>query len=158
MIINMGTPLQQHVFLYAKNYPIISCTQQNLELQGLRKTKIILTYFMLIHTLYSAEQLQCPLKFSLAAQTSLSYSPSCVLCLTPSLPDTGDAASVGTINIQSSLLSGLELQVSILCLSGVVGVWHRLRFHRGKRWQELCGAPLAEYSLLCDAATSRWLC
>lgn len=58
----MGTPLQQCVVPYAKNYPIFSCTQHNLESQVLVKTKIILTYFMLIHTLHNAEQLQCPLK------------------------------------------------------------------------------------------------
>lgn len=138
MIINMGTPLQ-HVVPYAKNHPAISCTQQNLELQVLMKTKIILTYFMLIHTLHNAEQLQCPLKFSLAAQTSLSHPPSYVLCLTPALPNIGDAASVGAINIQSSLLSGFGLQVSIMCLSGVVGVWHRHRFHREKDGRNCVG-------------------
>lgn len=62
MIINMGTPLQQYVVPFAKNYPIISCTQHNLEFQVLVKTKIILTYFMQILSLHNAEQLQCPLK------------------------------------------------------------------------------------------------
>lgn len=52
----MGTPVQQYVVPYSKNYPIISCTQHNLELQVLVKTKIILTYFMLIHPLHNAEQ------------------------------------------------------------------------------------------------------
>lgn len=74
----------------------------------------------------------CIFAFSLTAQTSLSHPPSSVLCLTPAQPSAGDAASVGTINIQSSLLSGFELHISIVCSSSVVGVWHRCRFHREK--------------------------
>lgn len=59
---NRGTPVHQYVVPCSKNYTVISCSQQNLELQVLVKTKIILTYFMVIHTLHNAGQLQCPLK------------------------------------------------------------------------------------------------